>query len=183
MDWSRAKNILIAVLLAANLILGGMLFHEASMAKKERTQAVSDTRVFLEERGMQIEADIPPDAEKLPVLFLRLEKGVQGTEDEQNTEEQAYNGVPIIVQGSNVSFEVSGKGQQAGRTITASEALLKLYAKLSSEGSAAGKTVESIDLVYLLSSGAPSYAAQDTAIPAWRICVSGETYYVDAYED
>ncbi len=177
MDWSKAKNIIIAVLLIADLTIGGLLVSRTAAERRQERLAAADTVAFLEDRGMQVQAAVPEKSEKLPVLFVTLQRS------EEAAEEQTYKGYPIIVQGSSVDFEVSGSGQQAARTIPASDALLKLYAVLSSEGSVAGKTVEDIELVYLLTSEGTSYAAQDTAIPAWRIRVSGKTYTVSAYEE
>ena len=175
MDWSKAKNIIIAVLLAANLLIGGNLLSQYSARQAQARQATEDTFAFLEREGMQIEAAVPQKAEKLPVLFLRLFRSGEGAQGGY------YKNYPVIVQGEEVGFEFAGEGQQAAQTITASEALLKLYAQLSAEGSVKGKRVEEIELVYLLSPGEASFAAQDTASPAWRIQVDGHTYYVDAY--
>lgn len=175
MDWSKAKNIIIAVLLAANLLIGGNLLAQYSSRQAQLKQAAEDTYAFLEKAGMEMDAQLPRQAEKLPVLFLRLNKG---GEEPKKTE---YRDYPIVLQGSGIGYEIAGTGQQAAQTITAAEALLKLYAQLSAEGSVKGKHVEAVELVYLLSPDENSFAAQDTASPAWRIQVDGRTYYVDAY--
>ena len=175
MDWSKAKNIIIAALLLANLLIGGNLLAQRSSQRQQIRQQAADTCAFLEQAGITIDADIPQQAEKMPVIFLRLQRADEAPKEEQ------YKEYPIVVQGAGLGYELAGAGQQAAQTITASEALLKLYALLSQEGSVEGKHVETIDLVYLLSPGDASFAAQDTATPAWRIQVSGRTYYVDAY--
>ena len=177
MDWSKAKNIIIAALLVVNLTIGGLLLQERASERSQLQQAAADTKVFLEAAGMQLDAEVPETAEKLPVLFVTLDRSGEESSDE------AYKGYPIIVQGRRVHFTVAGSGQQSARTIPASEALLKLYARLSSAGSVEGLHVEAVDMVYLLTTDTTSYAAQDTAIPAWRIRVSGSTYYVNAYEE
>ena len=177
MDWSKAKNIIIAVLLAANVLIGGNLLAQRSMQQAQLRQAEENAYAFLEQAGMEVDVKLPHQEKKLPVLFLRLHKT-----GEELTEVR-YKDYPIVVQGSEIGFEIAGTGQQAASTIPAAEALLKLYAQLSAEGSVKGKRVESVELVYLLSPDETSYAAQDTASPAWRIVVDGRTYYVDAYEE
>ena len=178
MDWSKAKNIIIAALLVVNLTIGGLLLSQSAAQRQQMRQAAADTKVFLEKQGMQVNAAVPEKAEKMPVLFVQLQRA-----SSQEGAPQSYKGYPILVEGSAVDFEVSGSGQQAARTITASEALLKLYARLSREGSVAGKSIDQVELVYLLTADRTSSAAQDTAIPAWRIEVSGKTYTVNAYEE
>ena len=175
MDWSKAKNIIIAVLLAANLLIGGNLLAQRASQQAQIRQAAEDTFAFLEKAGMAVDAQLPQQAEKLPVLFLRLNKDGEGPKEAQ------YKDYPIVVQGTQIGYEIAGTGQQAAETISAAKALLKLYAQLSAEGSVKGKHVEAIELVYLLSPDESSYAAQDTASPAWRIQVDGRTYSVDAY--
>ena len=177
MDWSKAKNIIIAVLLAANVLIGGNLLAQRSMQQAQLRQAEENAYAFLEQAGMEVDVKLPYQEKKLPVLFLRLHKN-----GEELTEVR-YKDYPIVVQGSEIGYEIAGTGQQAAPTIPAAEALLKLYAQLSAEGSVKGKRVESVELVYLLSPDETSYAAQDTASPAWRIVVDGRTYYVDAYEE
>lgn len=177
MDWSKAKNIIIAVLLAANLLIGSNLLTQRSAQQAQRRQAAEDTCAFLAQAGMEVDAALPPEAEKLPVLFLRLLRS------EEAQAEPSYHNYPIVVQGSYTSYEIAGAGQQAAQTITAAEALLKLYAQLCEQGPVAGKRVEEISLVYLLSADDASYAAQDTAVPAWRIRVDAVTYYIDAYRE
>ena len=177
MDWSKAKNIIIAVLLAANLLMGINLLSRSEGNRQQIRQASEESIAFLQQQGMNIEADVPQKTEKLPVLFLRLQR--TGQEDAP----EEYKGYPIVVQGNKIGFTIAGTGEQAAEIIPASAALLKLYAQMSAEETVQGKTVEAIDLVYRLSPEDTSYAAQDTASPAWRIQVSGRTYYVDAYEE
>lgn len=177
MDWSKAKNIIIAALLIANLMIGGNLLAQRNMERQQIRQQAADTCAFLEQAGITIDADISQEAERMPVIFLRLQR------EEEAPKEEQYKEYPIVVQGTGFGYEIAGAGQQAAQTITAFEALLKLYAILSEEGNVQGKHIEAIDLVYLLSPDETSFAAQDTASPAWRILVSGRTYYVDAYRE
>ena len=177
MDWSKAKNIIIAVLLAANLLIGANLLGQAAREKQQVRQAADDAVSFLQQEGMDITAAVPQQAEKLPVLFLRLQR------TDEEPEETSFKGLPIVVEPGGVNYEIAGSGQQAAEILPASEALLRLYAELSGEGNVKGKEISSIDLVYLLSLEEVSYAAQDTAVPAWRIQVDGKNYYVSAYKD
>ncbi|NMA93329.1 MAG: hypothetical protein GX975_01560 [Clostridiales bacterium] len=177
MDWSKAKNLIIAALIVTNLLIGwqylSMLHAEGARADKNIQSACE----FLEEQGMKVSADIPVSSEKLPVLFVSIDR-----ESEDADDEIEYKGRPLIVRGGKASVRLLEPGQQAAWTISASEALLKLYAQLSQEGSFySGMEVKSADLVYLLSLGDSQSAAEDTAVPAWRIVTSGGTYYIDAY--
>ena len=177
MDWSRAKNIIIAVLLAANLLIGGKLLADGRGSERLLAQAAADCKAFLESRGLSIETEIPAEGQRLPVLFLRIESGGE-------TPAENYRGLPIAVTGGSASYEIEGSGDQAALTITSSEALLKLYADLCAQGETVrGRTVEDIELVYLLSVDGSLRTAQDTAIPAWRVNLSGTDYYVNAYAE
>ena len=175
MDWSKAKNIIIAALLAANLLIGGNLLAQRHEKQEYLRVAAEDTVAFLEASGMEIDAELPRQDKKLPVVFLRLNNS--GAEPAKTQ----YKDYPIVVESGGIGYEIAGTGQQAAQTITAAEALLKLYARLSAEGSVKGVRVESVDLVYLLSSEGATYAAQDTASPAWRIQTDSRVYYIDAY--
>jgi regulatory protein YycI of two-component signal transduction system YycFG len=177
MDWSKAKNIIIVVLLAANVLIGANYLEHNVREKQQLRQAADDTAAFLQQEGITVEARIPQQAEKLPVLFLRLQRS------DEASKETSYKGLPIVVEPGSTGYEIVGSGQQAAEILPASEALLKLYARLSEQGSVRGKTVENIELVYLLSLEEVSYAAQDTAVPAWRIRVDGQDYYVNAYKE
>jgi hypothetical protein len=97
---------------------------------------------------------------------------------------KSYRGLPIAVSGGSADYEILGSGEQSALTITASDALLKLYADLSADGEGMdGQTVEEVELVYLLSVDSGSRAQQDTAIPAWRVRLSGADHYVNAYKE
>lgn len=177
MDWSKAKNLIIAALIATNLLIGWQylsMLHAEGARVEENIQAACE---FLEEKGMKVSTDISVYSEKLPVLFVSIDK-----EGETAEGEIEYNGRPLIVRGAKASVKLLEPGQQAAWTISASEALLKLYAKLKQEGSFyKGLEVESADLVYLLNLGDSQGAAEDTAVPAWRIVTTRGTYYIDGY--
>jgi hypothetical protein len=178
MDWSKAKNIIIAALLVANLLIGGSLLMDVRGETQRLEQDAADCRAFLEHQGIAVETEIPPEGQRLPVLFVRMGgSGGQAPAD-------SYRGYPIAVAGGSADFTITGSGEQSALTITAAEALLKLYADLSAEGgSLRGQAVEELELVYLLTVDSSSRAAQDTAIPAWRVRLSGQDYYVGAYAE
>ena len=72
MDWSKAKNIIIAALLIANLMIGGNLLAQRNMERQQIRQQAADPGAFLEQAGITIDADVPQEAERMPVIFLRL---------------------------------------------------------------------------------------------------------------
>ncbi len=176
MDWSKAKNLIIAALLVTNLVIGGQylsMLHAETSRAEESLKAATE---FLEEQGVKISADISVSSEKLPVLFVSIDRG------SEDSDELEYKGRPLVVRAAQASVKILEPGQQAAWTISASEALLKLYASLKQEGSFySGMEVKSADLVYVLNLKDSQSAAQDTAIPAWRIVTSRGTYYIDAY--
>ena len=108
MDWSKAKNIIIAVLVAANLLMGINLLSRSAGARQQIAQASEESIAFLEQQGMSFETEVPKKTEKLPVLFLRLQRAGELSAPEE------YKGYPIVVQGSQIGFEIAGSGQQAG---------------------------------------------------------------------
>ncbi len=178
MDWSKAKNIIIAALLIANLFIGGRFFLDERGEEQRLAREAESCRAFLEAQGVSVEADIPAEGQRLPVLFLGM-----GREAGQ-TQMRSYRGLPIAVSGGSADYEILGSGEQSALTITASDALLKLYADLSADGEGMdGQTVEEVELVYLLSVDSGSRAQQDTAIPAWRVRLSGADHYVNAYKE
>ena len=97
MDWSKAKNIIIAVLLAANVLIGGNLLAQHSREQAQARQATENAYAFLEQAGMQVDAQLPDQEKKLPVLFLRLhkagEKAVLGAHDEHRGKLQTLGAV------------------------------------------------------------------------------------------
>lgn len=175
MDWPKAKNIIIVVLLAANLLIGANLIRHRADERQQEKLASERVVAFLQQQGMEVGIPIPQDVEKRPVLFLRLLR------TEEAPAETSYRGTPIVVEPANVCYEIIGSGQQAAEVLPASEALLKLYARLGEEGSVEGRSIRGMDLVYLLHLEEVSYAAQDTAVPAWRLQVDDQLYYVSVY--
>lgn len=73
MDWSKAKNILIAALLITNLILGTAIYNNAnSSAGREQETIKQNTILLLQGHRIYVEEDIVPGrTERLPVMSVR----------------------------------------------------------------------------------------------------------------
>lgn len=73
MDWSKAKNILIAALLVTNLILGMAIYRNVNGGSgAEQEELKQNTILLLSSQGILVEEDqIPEKAERLPVLTVR----------------------------------------------------------------------------------------------------------------
>ena len=68
MDWSKAKNIIIAALIAANLFLGYTYFSQQTDLKAQARDSARYTAEYLELMGAQLNCSLPLEREKLPVV-------------------------------------------------------------------------------------------------------------------
>jgi len=73
MDWTKAKNIMIISLLITNMILGGLIFHEYLKESDSRRSYLADTLELLSARGIDVDAEIPSDRIRMPVLSVRYD--------------------------------------------------------------------------------------------------------------
>ena len=73
MDWSKAKNILIAALLITNLMLGMAIYSNVSgPGSREMNEMIQNTIRLLEDHDILVEEDrIPGRSERLGVLSVR----------------------------------------------------------------------------------------------------------------
>ena len=73
MDWSKAKNILIAALLITNLVLGMAIYRNINgSGGREQEEIKQNTILLLQEYGILVEEDqVPERIERLPVLSVR----------------------------------------------------------------------------------------------------------------
>lgn len=175
MDWSKAKNIIIAALLVTNLAIGTFYISQLRNDAKAREASVEAACRYLESVGIDIEAEVPLKTRNLPVLFVNVSKG--------QYEPVSWEGLPVEVIGANIALSPLSEGDLAGSTIGADRALLKLYSQLGEEEKAAGLKVEGVDLVYLLDVRNAVVASQDTAVPSWKISTSRGVYYIEAYSE
>lgn len=73
MDWSKAKNILIAALLITNLILGTAIYRTTTGSGGSEQEGIKqNTILLLGEHGIYVEEEqVPERTERLPVLSVR----------------------------------------------------------------------------------------------------------------
>ena len=67
MDYSKAKNIIIALLLAADLALGSVYISRISADRQAREAAILSTELYLQELGIELETEIPAEEPPMPV--------------------------------------------------------------------------------------------------------------------
>lgn len=81
MEWSKLKNIIILILLAANLFLLLMAGTQERSAAQYQEQAIEDAVAALERNGIRLERSLVPGKAELPLLSV--------TRDRQNEAELA----------------------------------------------------------------------------------------------
>ncbi|MBR4075211.1 MAG: hypothetical protein IKK22_07295 [Firmicutes bacterium] len=73
MDWSKAKNILIAALLITNLMLGTAIYRNINGSGRNEQETIKqNTILLLQDHGIFVdEEQVPEKTERLPVLSVR----------------------------------------------------------------------------------------------------------------
>ena len=172
MDWSRAKSIMIAILLVCDLILGGMWLKERVDENREIAAANTAAVSYAENHGVSINCDIPSNSKRVYVLSLTFSEGEGNVKSE-------YRNVPIEVLGSGTEEYLSGIKKKGSKieVLPAYSAVLK---------SVSNKTfsIDSIELIYLVDRSAyGGQGGQDTALPYWKLRAGNNYYYYAAYSD
>ncbi|MCF0151235.1 MAG: hypothetical protein HUJ80_07490 [Firmicutes bacterium] len=175
MDWSRAKYIIIAALVAANLFLGYMYVSQQTGEKARRQAAAEDTVRYMEYLGVELLCPLPSSAEKLPVVFVTMEK-------ESGEPYETKDGYPIVVTGQDGYLaKPDSVGENRGSVLTASDALHRLIAELPADR-LQGLSVSSIRLLYLVDrTGLAADQKQDTAVPSWQVVTDRGIFYENAF--
>lgn len=171
MDWSKAKNVLIAALILTNIVLGQFYYDSVKQAKLEEDAAAVSTEAYVKSLGIELTAQIPKETPKLPVLFVKIKPGDSVHE---------YEGYVIETEGaSGVCAEALRSGSTKAEVLTASSAMHKLVSALSD---CSGLEISEIELVYWVDRSEYGNATgEDTALPAWKFVSSDGIYYVNAY--
>ena len=171
MDWSKAKNVLIAALLLANIILGQFYFGNLKQAKLENETAAVSTETYAKSLGIDLQAEIPKETPKLPVLFVKIAQGDAVNE---------FEGYVIETEGVNgVCANALRSGSAKEEVITASAAMHKLISEISD---CDGLVISDIKLVYWVDRSAYGSAeGEDTALPAWKFVCTDGAYYINAF--
>ncbi len=174
MDYSKAKNILIILLVMADVWLGWSYFSGRQDEEARRIAAAGDTALYVRELGVELDAEIPTDIRRMPVLYVSIERG---------REAQSYEGCSVEISGGsgNLKAVPENSGGAGADVMPASRALHKLVGSLG-EGELSGMRISSIELVYWVDrSDFGSATGEDTALPAWKIATDRGPYYIEAY--
>jgi hypothetical protein len=193
MDWSKAKTILIIVLLAICLWLSGTLVYREVLENKETARAAIYVREYLETQGASYIADIPLDRPSLPVIFLEMQETGKA---EPLT---SFSGFKVCYSGSGLVPVLEKAGKNKAKVGTASSALMMVAGNLtereqgdpekslpseadfSVSNPVKGLEINSITLVYYVDFSGGSAGSKDTAIPSWRIETNRGTFYINAF--
>ncbi len=172
MDWSKAKSIMITILLVCDLILGGLLLGERIRENRDIAMANSAAVSYAENHGVSINCDIPSGSKRVYVLSLSFSEGKGSGRSE-------YKGIPIEVLGSGDGEYLSGIEKKGSRI-----EILPAYSAVLKSVSNRGFSIESIELIYLVDRSAyGGQGGQDTALPYWKISTGNNYYYYAAYSD
>lgn len=196
MDWSKAKTILIIVLLAVCLWLSGTLVYREVLENKETARAAIYVREYLETQGASYIADIPLDRPSLPVIFIIMQEAGQA---EPLTN---FKGFEVCYPGSGLVPVLEKAGKNKAKVGTASSALMMVAGNLtereqgepdepdgnlppeadvSASNPVKGLEINSVTLVYYVDFSGGSAGGKDTAIPSWRIETNRGTFYINAF--
>lgn len=175
MDWSKAKNIIIAALIAANLFLGYTYFSQQTDLKAQARDSARYTAEYLELMGAQLNCSLPLEREKLPVVFVNMEKS-------SDKVYETRDGKAIVVTGQEgFSAQPADYGDTRAQVISASDAVRRTAAGLS-EGQLKGLSIDSVRLVYLVDRmGLGTEQLRDTALPFWEIESNRGVFYQEAF--
>ncbi len=172
MDWSKAKSIMIAILLVCDLILGGIWLKERVDENRDIAAANAAAVSYAENHGVSVNCDIPSASKRVYVLSLSFDEG----EGSGKTE---YRNIPIEVLGSGAGEHLS-EIKKKGSKIE----VLPAYSAVLKSVSNRGFSIDSIELIYLVDRSAYSgQGGQDTALPYWKIRAGSNYYYYAAYSD
>lgn len=172
MDWSKAKTILIVALLITNIIIGSAYISGINKEKANMEAAARNAAAYAQSRGVNVRCEIPAEKNKLPVLFVSLDRsGI--------AEECHYKGIAVETDKSFVGRIIpEGQGDADAELISASNALLKLIGDMGESD----MTIDDISVVYWLDlSLGDDVAAKDTAVPAWKFSGPDGVYYIEAF--
>ncbi len=176
MDYSKAKNIIIALLLVANLALGSVYMNRLSAEREAREAAAASTRLYLQELGVELSAPIPADEPPMPVLYVSIEK---------DAGPQSFDGCDVVLSGMDEAYSAvpQRKGPGKAPIIGAGRALQRLMSWLEPEV-LKSLEVTGIDRIFWVDRREiTAEAAEDTAVPAWRVQTNRGVFYIEAYEN
>jgi hypothetical protein len=83
MDWTKAKNIIIAALIITNLVLIGSLYVKFNEKQEMQKRELSDTISVLESRNITINTTLPKTVGNKPLLYIEYDNADQSLIEEK----------------------------------------------------------------------------------------------------
>ena len=178
MNWARAKTLLMLLLFAVNLILGGILLYRETQARTREFRAREDLCALLGQNGLAARPEQIPAALALTYDIERSE------EEDLSSGGQTVDGLPVWGQAAGtaqrgltvtpVSGWPWGKALPIGDKLCASagHCLLQLTENWGRTG-----VLEQCDLGFTASPIAPGVMRLK---PCWRFRISGEEVFFPA---
>lgn len=111
MENSKVKNVIIVILLAVNLALGGLLIRNTTGAQSLKHAAFEDLKAVLKNNGIELRIDALPSAEN---VFAYTAKRNETAEAE--IAKQFINECIVDDQGGNIYYYHSGDGSMRFRS-------------------------------------------------------------------
>ena len=178
MDWNKAKSILIWALLITDLILAGVYISGTTKAYGTGKTQAEDCALYFEQRGVEINAELPFKPKKLAVLKVAFSEGPES--DQFGRTE--YKGTALEIIGAKAdSIAKIERGKTRIQTLPASSALLKLLPRILEDGQ---QDVQDIELIYYIDrSEYKGSGGEDTALIYWKITTESKVYYSPAYQE
>ncbi len=175
MNWSRAKTILIAILVLVNAFLLFNYLRTEWKSQQQISESTKSAALYLEERGVSISCDIPEKSEKLPVILVNFSKGdVGGGIYDIDIDGTIMEIIGLKDSAFIKNIEITDKKIE---TLPAYTALLKSYGSIEGE-------ITNIQLIYLVDRSAyVGQEGEDTALPYWKISSGENSYYYSAFAE
>ena len=179
MDWNKAKSILIAALLATDLIIGGIYLGRVKRENEQLAGYAVSTAEYLQQQGIDVDCEIPTGQEKLPALELEFSQGLV----EAGFERTEYKGTALEFSGSRTEYIKEIKADK--NRIELQPAAAALLRELPDLRGAGESSIKEIELIYFIDrSDYAGAAGEDTALPYWKIIGgSGKAYYCPAFTE
>jgi len=173
MDWSKAKTILIVVLLVFCLALGSILYQNKVEENKEAKQNVAAAEEYLKSINVENYAQIPTKRPAMEVLF------VEYNEAEKDKGELIYKDYPVYTNtDSSAGYSITSTGESKAKITSASSAVIEAVTRSKAEK----QILYGVELCYYINSGKQlEDGSSDTAVPAWRIYTNEGYTYILAY--
>jgi hypothetical protein len=172
MDWSKAKSMMIAILLVINLAIGGMYVSGIVSENRAIAAETKSAIEYAEGKGVRINCPVPGGSKKVNVISVEFAGGA-------GESPKSYKGIKIELLGVSGQEHIEKIEKTGSRinTLPAYTAILK------SLGSVTG-SIDGLELIYLVDRTSYSgMAGKDTALPYWKLVSGNNFYYYAAYSN